>query len=297
MRLPALLLSAAVLLPAVAHADNVTESMGPRAIAMGEALRAASFGSLSTTLNPAGLALSKTYELEATYGFRPEDSANLFSASVCDSVTTRIAACLFYKFLDANPSTVDGEWERTMHAAGMTLAAPVGDALTLGVSGKYVDYQETDGTRTSPPDRSRSGAFIVDAGATVKAGSMINIGLVAHNLMGSDAGEFPRELGGGLAAFASSKVMLGADARWNLEKATGRFGLGGELFLPMQEGQQGIPLRLGLLHDTDGSSTYLSGGLGFINPRVAVDLGARKGVSGEDQAFQLQISVRLFLPN
>ena len=88
--------------------------LSPRAIAMGESLRAAASGALATILNPAGIVLTRSYVLEGAYGYRPEDHANIQSVSVCDSVTTRVGACLYYTHLSAD-MTLDGQGSRYRH--------------------------------------------------------------------------------------------------------------------------------------------------------------------------------------
>jgi hypothetical protein len=40
----------------------------------------------------------------------------------------------------------------------------------------------------------------------------------------------------------------------------------------------------------------MTAGLGFVTPRVGIDLGARKQVSHGDE-LMLQLSLRVFLPN
>src|SRR5262245_26949957 len=94
------------------------DAVSPRTLAMGESLRAAATGSLSTILNPAGVVLTKSYVLEGSYGYRPEDHANIQAVSVCDSVTTRIGACLYYDHLSAD-FTLDGQGSRYRHEFGL----------------------------------------------------------------------------------------------------------------------------------------------------------------------------------
>src|SRR5215831_14405916 len=117
------------------------EVVSPRALGMGESLRAAASGGLATSLNPAGVALSRMYVLEGGYGYRPEDHSNIQAASICDSVTSRVAACLSYNHLSSDLTT-DGQGDRSRHDAGLTVAVPLGD-LALGTTWRYVSYNET----------------------------------------------------------------------------------------------------------------------------------------------------------
>src|SRR5262249_30094710 len=112
-----------------------------RAIAMGGALGAAAPGSLATSLNPAGIVLTRSYVLEGSYGYRPEDHANIEAVSICDSVTTRVGACLYYDHLSAD-FTLDGQGSRYRHEFGLTLAVPLAEGLSIGVTHKYVRHHD-----------------------------------------------------------------------------------------------------------------------------------------------------------
>src|SRR5437763_1457904 len=89
---------------AAAHAQS-TEVLEPRSLALGESLRADATGSLAIALNPSGLPLSHGYQLEGTFGYRPTDHANVETVSIYDSVTSRVAACLYYQHLGSSANT------------------------------------------------------------------------------------------------------------------------------------------------------------------------------------------------
>ena len=55
-------------------------------------------------------------------------------------------------------------------------------------------------------------------------------------------------------------------------------------------------MRAGYVYDSGNSASYLTGGLGFITPRLAVDAAFRTQVSNGSETM-LQFSLRLFLPN
>src|SRR5262245_64225175 len=102
------------------------ELVSPRALGMGESLRAAASGALAISQNPAGVALTRMYVIEGGYGYRPEDHSNIQAASICDSVTSKIAACLSYNHLTSDLTT-DGQGDRSRHDAGLTVAVPLGE--------------------------------------------------------------------------------------------------------------------------------------------------------------------------
>ncbi len=267
--------------------------ISPRAIAMGESLRAAASGALATILNPAGIVLTRSYVLEGDYGYRPEDHANIQSVSVCDSVTTRVGACLYYTHLSAD-MTLDGQGSRYRHEVGLTTGVPLGGGLSLGVTNKYVSYNEQPPTVTVS-DLSHSG-FLFDAGLSYRVVPTLTLAFVGYNLFGGDQGLFTRSLGFGAAWNASPQLLFAADGRYDLEMSHGRWGGGAEYMFSGGDGQQGFPIRLGYVYDSGLSSSYMTGGLGFITPRVALDIGARRQVSQGDE-LMVQLSLRVFMPN
>src|SRR5262245_16331185 len=129
----------AVCLAAAGPARADSDALSPRALSVGESLRAAASGSLATSLNPAGLVSTQSYVIEGSYGYRAADHAHIQSVSLCDSVTSRVGACLFYNHLSADP-TAEGDMH--LHEVGLTTALPLG-SLAIGVTNKYVSYSES----------------------------------------------------------------------------------------------------------------------------------------------------------
>jgi hypothetical protein len=298
MRLSTLVASVLVTLGGGAFADSIDDTVGPRALGMGDALQAAAFGSVSTSLNPAGLALTHQYEIEGSVGYRPTDSGMVLQSSVCDSVTTKVGACVSYKRLTASPSDSEGEkWERTMNQGALTLAVPLGTEVAIGLTGRYVTYSETLGTRTVMPPNSSLKGIVLDAGATFKPIPSLTIGGVGYNLIGGNNGEFPRSLGAGLSFTPTPKLMLNGDGRWSLADKTARYSAGAEYFVATSDGQQGFPIRAGFLYDTTTKGSYLSAGGGYMTQRVGIDVGLRKQVGGVGDELSILAAIRLFLPN
>jgi hypothetical protein len=275
---------------AAARTDTVSGAgVGPRALSLGEALRAAAVGSLAIELNPAGLAMSKTYVLEATYGYRGVDSANIVSVSACDSMTPRVAGCFFYNYVGASPG--GGVGDLHMHEAGMTLAMPISDRIFLGWTTRYVDYHQ-DGAS----DDDRDNAIMGDGGLIIRLTDMLSVGVSAINLVGSDEAMFPRTVGTGLNLSPLPQLNIAADARWDTVDGSGRYGGGVEYFFTGGDGQQGYPLRIGYVYDDADGASYITGGLGLMSPKVAIDVGARRQVDGGDELL-VQIGLRIFVPS
>ena len=83
-----LVLAGAASRPAAAVEDMLT----PRALGVGEALRGDATGALGPLLNPSGMALSKSYTIEAMYGFDVRSVGHDVHLSIVDSSTSKLAA-------------------------------------------------------------------------------------------------------------------------------------------------------------------------------------------------------------
>jgi hypothetical protein len=274
-----------------ADGDSLGDTLGPRSIGVGDALRANAIGGAATTLNPAGAALARTYVLEGSYGFRPEDDGTVAAASICDSVTKPwLAACLYYSYF----STTTEGMGRSLHDVGLTIALPLGERFVLGTTTRYIDY-----TDEMTPANSRDGAVVLDVGSVLRLTPMINFAFVGYNVAGSDGQNFPRGLGTGLSLSVSPKLLLALDALWNLDlpegTPVGRYGGGAEFFIAADDGQQGYPLRGGYVYDATTGGSYVTAGVGFMTPRVALDVGLRKQVDAGDELL-VQFGLRVFMP-
>ena len=60
-----------------ASADSLDDLLGPREIAVGEAMRGGATGEIAADLNPSGLPLNRELVFEGGYGYRAADSASL----------------------------------------------------------------------------------------------------------------------------------------------------------------------------------------------------------------------------
>lgn len=272
-----------------ARADSLLDTLGPRELALGESLRAAGQGRTAAVLNPAGVALVRSYTIEGIFG-RMGDDTTLASMAVCDAVTSPVAACLTYDYFKHQPAG----GERKFHQVGVSTSVPILPSVLFGITQKYVWYDEA-GTAASPDDNSRD-HYAADAGLIVKLGTSFSLAGVGYNLVGADDDQNPRAIGSGVAFGVGGALLVAADARWNLESGDGRYGSGIEYFFSGDGGQQGVPIRAGYVYDSTGQAQFVTGGLGYVTPRVGIDAGIRKQVSkGDDLAFQF--GLRFFLPN
>lgn len=289
--LPAILGVTCLLGSAHAEPDSLEDQLGPREIAVGEAMRGGATGASAISLNPAGLPLNRELVFEGGYGYRRSDRASLVGVSACDS-TNAMPGCFFYEYAGSNPELGDMTNSRTTHLAGMALSKVLVPRVMIGGTAKYYHFDST------MPMESKSKGFVFDVGATVRVSPLINLGFAAQNLWASEKStQFPRTVGGGLLAHPIPTLALSFDSRWKLDgdDHSARYGGGGELFLRGSGGQMGYPLRVGGVHDNGLGATYITGGVGLVALKWGLDVAARHEVKGGDETVILA-SMRFFGP-
>src|SRR5687768_3927660 len=116
----------------VAHAepDSLDDLLGPREMAVGEAMRASATGATAIGLNPAGLPLNRELVFEGGYGYRASDTASLIGVSACDS-TNAVPGCFFYSYAGSNPMFEGMEMSRTTHIVGSSLSRQITPRVML----------------------------------------------------------------------------------------------------------------------------------------------------------------------
>ncbi|MEO7331097.1 MAG: hypothetical protein ABI193_21150, partial [Minicystis sp.] len=112
---------------------NYGENETTRSAAMGGALRALGNGTTGVFLNPASMAQTRVYHIEASAQVTPETQRYVFGGVVVDSVTSKLAgaAAVNGGFMDA-----DG-LNRSVFDVRSATAYPITDRLFLGVGGRY----------------------------------------------------------------------------------------------------------------------------------------------------------------
>lgn len=272
-----------------ADADSLNDPLGPREVALGEGMRAGAVGAMATTLNPAGLPLTRELVFEGSFGYRPDDSASLVGLAACDS-TNAMPGCFYYHYAGMSPDIGGMELGRRSHVGGMTLSRPINQRINIGVGAKYFDFESDN-----MAEEDASG-FNWDVGATVRLTEILNVAGVGYNLFGEKSLEFPRAAAAGILVRPGTGVSLGFDALWNLDRdgKTGRYGGGGEYFISTQGGRVGYPLRLGGVHDV-ATGSYVTGGAGIATMKLGFDIAARKQVADGEELL-VTASLRVFGP-
>jgi hypothetical protein len=285
------ILATALLGSAHADGDSLEDSLGPREIAVGEAMRGGATGASAIGLNPAGLVLNHELVFEGGYGYRAADGASLIGASACDSTAT-LPGCFFYEYAGSNPDLGGMTLHRSTHVGGFAGGYPITPNLSLGATVKYFHF---DSDVMNEP---KASGFTGDAGVNFTTDSkMFSIGLAGYNLVGTESVQFPRAAGGGVVAHVVPQLAISFDARWKLldNDKTARYGGGAQYFLSTSNGQTGFPIRAGVLHDNGLNSTYLSAGLGIATQSYSIDVAGRTSVSGPSDKLIIA-SMRFYGP-
>jgi hypothetical protein len=308
-------IAAGLLLTVVAVPAGASEEMlGPRALGMGGALRAASAAEAGPYVNPAGMSLIRSYQVEALYELRPQDSTNAVGLSITDSATSKagVAAGIYYDFLNADPHVRGLGFTRRGHEVGLSVSYPLADRFILGVTNKYF-YVDTTGDGISLAG-ARSRGWTMDVGSILKLSDAVTFGVVGQNLMDMKSWEAPETLAFGLAVGASNVLVLDFDAviRWleypgQSTKTIGGYHVGGEYFLAGS-----FPLRLGYSYDspyrtlaamTDPTyagkgESFFHGGVGYVTPSFGLEFGIRQqltGPSGLSRETLMAFGLKLFV--
>jgi hypothetical protein len=320
MRLP-LAITALLLVVFSANAARAqSDFVGVRAMGMGEAQRATPSGASGPLLNPAGMSLLRQYVIEGMYGIKIETVGHNANVTIVDSVTSRIAAGLFYSYVFESPrlgfnwagGTVDqATLTRTGHAAGLSLSVPLGERFIIGATAKYVHFDTTAPLPMgSVPDHltlDTVNGVTFDVGLLVRLGDKFNIGVIGYNLWDHGSRETPLSLGIGLAYVPLPVLSINFDTvinftgfqNYKVDMMTGKVSLEQRTTVRLGPGIEWlaankVPIRAGVVYDSGLPATYLTLGLGYMSNSFGVDLTYRTKVQGGLENF-LMLGIRIFI--
>ena len=317
------LLSVTVLVSLVAAASPARaqyDFVGVRAMGMGEAQRATATGASAVLMNPAGMSLVRQYVIEGMYGIKIETVGHHANLSVVDSITSRVAAGLFYSFIYETPKIgfqwaggkVDSEQiTRTGHAAGLALSIPLGDRFIIGATAKYLHLDTTAPLPMGAvPDHltlDSVNGVTFDVGMILRLGQTFNIGLIGYNLWDHGSRESPLSLGIGLAYVPIPALSINFDTvvnftgyqNYRIDMMTGKVTLDQRTTARLGPGIEWlagnkVPLRVGVVYDSGLPATYVTAGLGYLSTAFGIDLSYRAKVQGGIENF-LMLGIRIFI--
>jgi hypothetical protein len=285
----ALLLAVALSRPARAF----EEFQGTRALAMGGATRAWAVGDSAPLLNPSGMTLVKSYNVEASYLYASRLQGHFFHASVVDSTSSAdVAGALYYTYhTDQRGGLAAGHG----HEGGASLALPLGGFLSVGGTAKWFQLVGSD----EGPALARGG-LTFDAGVTVRPTAEVSLAVVGANLRDLHAGQAPLTLSYGAAYLPMPDLVLALDGltSFTRDDVSGARGTGVQGGVEWSIAQR-VGLRAGGGTDPFVGAGFLSAGVSALSEMGAVDVGVRGDLfpmrTGSTRNLFVGVSLRLFV--
>jgi len=172
---------------------------GTRPLGTGGALRALATGDSGPQLNPSGISLIRTYQVEGAYQYGKTAASQDARFSAIDSTSgLNLGGALNYTY---HRASLNGQSE-TGHIIGGSLSFPFADKIFVGGTTKWVHAD----------DITNHSGFTYDAGLTVRPMSQLSFGVAGYNLRKFDVAWLPRGVGGGVAVLAMPTLLLVFDS-------------------------------------------------------------------------------------
>lgn len=282
----------------IAQGYELGQVQHPRALAMGGAHHA--FGGSTAAIfgNPANLPLYRMYHLEAIASFSPEARRQSYGGAIADSSTSRVAGGFGGTWNQMDPDGIKRQWTDLR----LTLAYPLGDRLSVGVTGRYLRTSQSvsagplgasfasDGTPGGP----LFNEFTFDAGLAVTPVEGLRVGVTGRNLTAPGTSIAPLGVASGVG-YSTGAFTIEGDTLVDFDtfgRARLRVMGGAELFLADR-----FPVRAGYRYD-DGMKTHaVSLGAGYVDRRFSFEVGARRDVVADHPGTMIGVGIRLFYDN
>ena len=278
------------------QAYDMGQLPGARATAMGGALNALGVSTTALSLNPANMTLARVYHIEALGAFSPESLRQTYGLAIVDSVinSSRIAGGIEAAASGLDPNGLHRTWTDVRGA----LALPLGDVLTLGVAGRWLEVNQSSGAGPFGGSFASGGdssgpllnTITFDAGATAVLGGF-RIGVAGHNLTNPGTALAPTTAAGGIG-YQTDVFAIEADGLLDFTtygSTQGRVMGGGELFLAGR-----YALRAGWSYATGTGLNTPSLGFGYIDPKWSVEIAANHDIEASHASTLFVLSLRYF---
>jgi hypothetical protein len=262
-----------------------------RGLAMGLGARASAAATSALQYNAAGLPIGRIYHIESVVGYEPGTSRLSFGAAIVDSFSSPIAMGVSFRYIQGNGQYGHGGME-----GRLAIAVPVGDALAIGVTGRYMSFW-----REGQVEGDVRGPFVegasVDASVRVTPMPGLHIAALGYNLIDHGSPLAPRLVGGSISYTSEGVLTIAFDALADLSTFTdpdgsmrpeALFGGALEVFV------SGVPIRAGYSFDTGRDIHYVTAGIGYVTDQFGVELSWRQQVIGDDNTWLLA-SFRYFV--
>jgi hypothetical protein len=258
---------------------------GTRPLGAGGAMRALATGDAGPQLNPSGISLIRTYQLEGAYQYGKTAGSQDARVSAVDSTSgLNLGGALSYAYHRVSSNGVT----ETGHLIGGSLSFPFADKVFVGGTAKYLYSAGTD----------HHSGLTYDAGLTVRPISLLSFGVAGYNLRDTGLAWMPRGIGGGVALIPIPTLLFVVDTVFEkvigdpLRDNTTHYMGGAEFSFASS-----AAIRAGGGWNGLSKNSYLSAGVTALSAELgALDAGLRQDVSGEGKTTMVGISARLFVP-
>jgi opacity protein-like surface antigen len=292
--------------PAIAFADpsstsieqgyELGEIQHPRSVGMGNAQQVFGGSTTAVFVNPANLPLYRVYHLEGLAALGPEAGRQSYGGAIADSSTSRLAGGAGGTWSQMDPDGI----KRQFADLRVALAYPLGDRLSLGVTGRFLRVTQkvaagplgaslaSDGTSEEPVFT----GFTFDAGAAVQISENIRAALSGRNLTAPGTSLAPLAMAGGIG-WSNQTVTVEVDSLIDFTtfgSARARGMLGAEVLVADR-----FPLRAGYRYDAGMKTHAVSLGAGYVDKKYSVELGGRRDVVADHPATLISLGVRFFI--
>jgi hypothetical protein len=255
--------------PEAANAESA------RGIGLGTGVRASSMSTSALAYSPAALAIGSLYHIEGQVDYISQAQGVALGAAVVDSSTTRLGAGIGLRGFVSG----DDGWSGLDGRVG--LAYPLSDAFAVGLAGRYItlsqDFIDEDGERYSA---TLAEGITMDGSIRISPGSGLQIDLAALNFIDRDSEYVPVTLATAVAFAVNEQMALGVDFLTDMstfDKPKFILGGGGEFFAAGS-----VPLRGGYAYDTGRKIHMLSGGIGYTDRQIGLDISLRQQIATAD---------------
>lgn len=236
-----------------------------RGLALGTGMRAAAISTSALAYSPAGLALGNLYHIEANLDYLGGLDTVALGGAVTDSSTSKLTAGISLRGFLAGSDGVDGLDGR------LGLALAVTDAISIGLTGRYLDLEQH-----ADPGLSLVQGFTMDASLRVMPTEGLQLDLAVLNFIDRDSPLVPFTIAGGLAFSIGSLATFGADLLADMSTFSNpQVTLGGGLEFVAADV---VPLRAGYAVDLARRTHYVTAGVGYSDQRIGLDFGLRQEV-------------------
>jgi hypothetical protein len=251
-------------------------------------MRGMATGDSGPQLNPSGISLMRTYQLEGAYQYGKTSGTHDARVSAVDSTSgLNLGGALNYTYHRESDAGVS----RAGHVFGGSLSFPFADKIFVGGTAKYVHFTDEAGVAQS--------GFTYDVGLTIRPAPQISVGGAGHNLKDFGSKWLPRGVGGGIAILPMPTMLLVFDTVYekvygDQARSTTTHYMGGAEFSFSSAGA----IRAGGGWNGLTKNGYISAGISALSADVgALDVGVRQDVSGAQKSTIIGVSARLFVPS